>query len=142
LAGILFEGVAGVSTCVAFIAQFSRRDPAILIGATAIPVCSENRTLLPAHFLTSGLGCSAGMLELAGFLIPLTQVLGFVASGLETLIEIFLEVRRRPVDAPLHHGRSGATLRIAGLLEVPPLSCCVFSGARLRRDDMPPPVVF
>jgi len=35
------------------------------------------------------------------------------------VIEIFLEVRKRPVDAPLHHGRSGTTLRIAGLLEGP-----------------------
>jgi hypothetical protein len=91
----------------------------VLIGATAIPVWSENRELLPAHFLTSGLGGSAAILELTGFLIPATQILGFVASGIETLIEIFLEVRKRPVDAPLHHGRSGKTLRIAGLLEGP-----------------------
>jgi len=92
---------------------------AVLIGATAIPVWSENRKLLPAHFLTSGLGGSAAILELVGFLIPATQVLGFAASGIETVIEIFLEVRKRPVDAPLHHGRSGTTLRIAGLLEGP-----------------------
>jgi hypothetical protein len=91
----------------------------VLIGATAIPVWSENRRLLPAHFLTSGLGGSAAICELAGFLIPATQVLGFVTSGMETLIDLFLEVRKRPVDAPLHHGRSGMTLRIAGLLEGP-----------------------
>jgi hypothetical protein len=92
---------------------------AVLIGATAIPVWSENRKFLPVHFLTSGLGCSAAILELAGFLIPATQVLGFAASGIETLIEIFLEVRKRPVDAPLHRGKSGTMLRIAGLLEGP-----------------------
>jgi Polysulphide reductase, NrfD len=92
---------------------------AVLIGATAIPVWSQNRKLLPTHFLTSGLGCSAAILELVGFLIPATQILGFAASGIETVIEIFLEVRKRPVDAPLHHGRSGTTLRIAGLLEGP-----------------------
>ena len=91
----------------------------VLIGATAIPVWSQNRELLPAHFLTSGLGGSAAILELAGFLIPVTQILGFVASGIETLIDILLEVRKKAVDAPLHHGRSGATLRIAGLLEGP-----------------------
>ena len=91
----------------------------VLIGATAVPVWSQNRELLPAHFLTSGLGGSAAILELAGFLIPATQVFGFVASGIETLIEIFLEVRKRPVDVPLHHGRSGKALRIAGLLEGP-----------------------
>lgn len=38
---------------------------------------------------------------------------------METLIDIFLEVRKRPVDLPLHHGRSGTTFRIAGLLEGP-----------------------
>jgi formate-dependent nitrite reductase membrane component NrfD len=91
----------------------------VLIGATAIPVWFENRTLLPAHFLTSGLGGSAAILELAGFLIPVTQSLGFAASGVETLIDIFLEVRKRPVDAPLHHGLSGQALRIAGILEGP-----------------------
>ncbi len=91
----------------------------VLIGATAIPVWSENRKLIPAHFLTSGLGCSAGILELAGFLIPATQVLGFAASGIETAVGAFLEVRKQAVDAPLHHGRSGWTLRIGGVLEGP-----------------------
>jgi hypothetical protein len=91
----------------------------VLIGATAVPVWSQNRELLPAHFLTSGLGGSAAILELAGFLIPATQVLGFVASGIETLIEIFFDLRKRPVDVPLHHGRSGKALRVAGLLEGP-----------------------
>jgi hypothetical protein len=102
----------------------------VLIGATAIPVWSENRELLPAHFLTSGLGGSAAILELAGFLIPATQVLGLAASGIETLIGIVIEVRGRPVDAPLHHGRSGKALRIAGFLEGPAaLLLRVFWGA-------------
>ncbi len=91
----------------------------VLIGATAIPVWSENRRLLPAHFLTSGLGSAAGIFELAGFLIPATQILGFIASGIETLVELKLLLRKHSVDAPLHHGRSGRTLLIAGLLEGP-----------------------
>jgi hypothetical protein len=91
----------------------------VLIGATAIPVWSQNREILPPHFLLSGLGSSAGILELLGFLVPATQILGFLASGMETLLGIFLEVRDRIVDAPLHHGRSGWTLRIAGLMEGP-----------------------
>jgi hypothetical protein len=91
----------------------------VLIGATAIPVRSENRTLLPAHFLTSGFGGAAAILELAGFLVPATQILGLAASGIETLIEILLQVRKRPVDSPLHHGRSGRALLLAGLLEGP-----------------------
>src|ERR1700728_1037496 len=91
----------------------------VLIGATAIPVWSENRKLLPAHFLTSGLGCSAGILELAGFLIPATQFIGFAAAGIETAIGALLEVQKKSADAPLHHGRSGWTLRIGGVLEGP-----------------------
>jgi hypothetical protein len=91
----------------------------VLIGATAIPVWSQNREILPAHFLTSGLGSSSGILELLGFMVPATQILGFVASGLETLLAVFLEVRKRHVDAPLQHGKSGWTLRIAGFVEGP-----------------------
>lgn len=92
---------------------------AVLIGATAIPVWFQNRRFLPAHFLTSGLGGSAAILELAGFLIPATQILGFVASGLETAFEVLFEIRKPAVDEPLHHGRSGITFRIAGILEGP-----------------------
>ena len=91
----------------------------VLIGATAIPVWSVNRKLLPPHFLTSGLGSAAGILELAGFLIPATQFLGFFASGAETMIELMLFARNRSPDAPLHHGRSGRALLIAGLMEGP-----------------------
>jgi Polysulphide reductase, NrfD len=91
----------------------------VLIGATAIPVWHENRRLLPAHFLTSGLGGSSAILELFGFLVPATQILGFAAASVETVMGALLEVRKRPVDAPLHHGRSGWTLRIGGFLEGP-----------------------
>jgi Polysulphide reductase, NrfD len=91
----------------------------VLIGATAIPVWSQNREILPPHFLTSGLGSSSGILELLGFMVPATQILGFVSSGLETLLTIFLEVRERPVDRPLQHGKSGWTLRAAGFVEGP-----------------------
>ena len=115
LTSLLWLGLASAAATGLLLASYT----AVLIGATAIPVWSENRRLLPAHFLTSGLGGSAAILELAGFLIPATQILGFAASGIETVIEIFLEVRKRPIDAPLHHGRSGTTLRIAGLLEGP-----------------------
>jgi hypothetical protein len=91
----------------------------VLIGATAIPVWSENRKLLPAHFLTSGLGSSAAILEFAGFLIPATQILGFAAAGIETLIGASIELRQRPVDTPLHHGKSGIVLRVSGFIEGP-----------------------
>jgi Polysulphide reductase, NrfD len=102
----------------------------VLIGATAIPVWSENRRLLPPHFLTSGLGGAAAILELAGFLIPATQILGFVASAIETLIGITIELRKRPADAPLHHGGSGWLLRVSGVVEGPAaLLIRVFAGS-------------
>jgi hypothetical protein len=91
----------------------------VLIGATANPVWSKNRRILPVHFLTSGLGGAAAILELAGFLVPVTQMLGIVASGVETVLELIFEVRKPEVDAPLHHGPSGVAFRIAGLLEGP-----------------------
>ena len=91
----------------------------VLIGATAIPMWLHNRKILPAHFLTSGLGGTAAILELLGFLIPVTQILGFASAGIETLMEFFFEVRKPDVNAPLHHGKSGTAFRIAGLLEGP-----------------------
>lgn len=91
----------------------------VLVGATAIPVWSENRKLLPPHFLTSGLGSAAGILELLGFLTPAMQILGFMSAGIETLIGGSIELRRRNVDIPLHHGKSGWFMRIAGTLEGP-----------------------
>ena len=91
----------------------------VLLGATANPVWSENRRLLPGHFLTSGLGGAAAILELAGFLIPATQTIGFAASVIETGIETLLTAKKGVADGPLHRGVSGATLRVAGFLEGP-----------------------
>jgi formate-dependent nitrite reductase membrane component NrfD len=91
----------------------------VLIGATAIPVWSANRLSLPLHFLTSGLGGASAILELAGFLVPATQALGLVASGIETVLESLFEIRKPEVDKPLHHGTSGIAFRVAGLLEGP-----------------------
>lgn len=91
----------------------------VLIGATAVPVWSENRRVLPAHFLISGLGGAAGILELAGFLIPVTQVLGFASSGIETLLGAWFELHRPAVNRPLHEGRSAVMFRIAGVLAGP-----------------------
>jgi hypothetical protein len=92
---------------------------AVLIGATAIPVWSGNRNLLPAHFLVSGLGGSAAILELAGFLIPPMQFLGYAASGLETIFGAFFECNRLPSNAPIHHGKLAAAFRVAGLFNGP-----------------------
>ncbi len=91
----------------------------VLIGATAIPVWHQHRHLLPAHFLASGLGGSSAILELLGFLLPVTQFIGVAASSVETLLGILLELKPNQVNRPLHHGRSGWTMRIAGALEGP-----------------------
>jgi len=91
----------------------------VLVGATAIPVWNQHRRLLPAHFLASGLGGSAAILELFGFLIPATQLMGFAAAGIETLVGLVLELRHGVAEAPLHRGRSGWTMRVAGTLEGP-----------------------
>ncbi len=91
----------------------------VLLGATAIPVWFTHRRFLPAHFLTSGLGGSSAILELCGFLIPATQLLGFITAGLQIVFDALFVIRRPDVDAPLHEGRSGIAFRIAGLLEGP-----------------------
>jgi formate-dependent nitrite reductase membrane component NrfD len=96
----------------------------VLIGATANPVWSQNRTVIPAHFLTGALGSAAAALELLGFLIPATQDLGLTAAGIETTLLIYFEFRRAPVNAPLHHGKSGIAFRVAGTM-AGPVSLCL-----------------
>lgn len=91
----------------------------VLLGVTAIPVWSENRRLVPAVFLTGALGSASGMLELLGFLIPVTQFIGIVASAVETLIAIVIEVRDRYVDRPLREGAVGWLTRAGGTLAGP-----------------------
>jgi hypothetical protein len=54
----------------------------VLIGATTIPVWSQNREILPPHFLTSGLGSSSGILEL--------RIAGFVEGPASLLLGLFL----------------------------------------------------
>src|SRR5262249_19630173 len=91
----------------------------VLIGATAIPVWFANRRLLPPHFVTSGLGGPPAIPQVAGFLIPVTQVLGLVATGVETGLGVLFEKGRSPVFRPLHLGGSGLLMRVAGLLTGP-----------------------
>jgi len=92
---------------------------AVLLGVTAVPVWSENRRLLPGHFVASSIGAASALLELLGFLIPATQFVGLAASAWETIVGVSIEVRGRPVDEPLRRGRSGWAARIGGTLAGP-----------------------
>ena len=91
----------------------------VLLGVTAVPVWSENRTLLPPVFLAGGLGSAAAALELLGFIVPPTQLIGVVASGVETIAAILIELRRRYVDRPLRDGVSGRVTRVGSALAGP-----------------------
>jgi len=101
----------------------------VLLAVSAIPVWSENRRVLPLHFVASALGASAGVLELLGFLNPATNTMAFVAAAVETCLAVFIEMRGRAVDAPLREGRVGWFIRAAGTLTGPvPLLLRIFLG--------------
>jgi Polysulphide reductase, NrfD len=91
----------------------------VLLGVTAIPVWSENRRLLPLHFVIAGLGSAACLLELLGFMVPSTQLIALVAAAIETLIAASIELRGRYVDLPLREGSVGWMIRIAGIISGP-----------------------
>jgi len=88
----------------------------VLLSVTAIPVWSENRTLLPAIFLAGGLGSAVAVLELLGFIVPATQFIGIVASTTEILVALLIEIRGRYVDRPLREAAVGWLVRGGGVL--------------------------
>src|ERR1700758_4824536 len=101
----------------------------VLLGVTAIPVWSENRKLVPVVFLAGGLGSAGAVLELLGFLVPVTQFIGIVASAVETLVAIIIELRGRYVDRPLREGAVGWLTRAGAALAGPvSLLLRIFSG--------------
>jgi len=101
----------------------------VLLGVTAIPVWSENRKLVPVVFLTGALGSAAAVLELLGFLVPVTQFIGIVAGAVEIVIAIMIELRGRYVDRPLREGTVGWLTRAgAGLAGPASLLLRLFSG--------------
>ena len=123
---------------------------AVLLGVTAIPVWSENRRLLPTVFLTGGLGSAAAVLELLGFLLPATQLIGIIAAAVETVLAIIIEVRGRYVDRPLREGYVGWATRTGAFLAGPTslllrifwghspharyvAACCFITGALIAR---------
>ncbi|MGO9434204.1 MAG: NrfD/PsrC family molybdoenzyme membrane anchor subunit [Terracidiphilus sp.] len=91
----------------------------VLLGVTAIPVWSENRRIVPVVFLAGGMGSAAAVLELLGFLVPVTQFIGIVAGVVETLVAILIELRGRYVDRPLREGAVGWLTRAGAALAGP-----------------------
>ena len=84
----------------------------VLIGATAIPAWFLHRVLLPIHFGTAGLGCTAAILELCGFAIRPLYWIGMLAAAIETILWIWLEIDRHgAADRALHEGSSAWLIR-------------------------------
>jgi hypothetical protein len=91
----------------------------VLIGATAIPTWNCNVSLLPSHFMASGLGASVGMLEIAGHKETALQWLGLGAAVAETAVGAKIEVESNPAANPLKCGSSGWLIRLGGVLSGP-----------------------
>jgi hypothetical protein len=91
----------------------------VLIGATVIPTWNCNASLLPGHFLASGLGASVGMLELAGNDEPALQWLGLGTAVAETAVGAKIELQDNPAEEPLKRGPSGLMIRLGGVLSGP-----------------------
>jgi hypothetical protein len=106
--------VAGLLTIAAAITGLGLATyTGVLIGATVIPAWFPHRVLLPVHFGTAGLGCTAAMLELLGFQIRPLYMLGMLAAILETLLWIWLELDKHgAADRALHNGNSGWLIRL------------------------------
>ncbi|MBO0696338.1 MAG: hypothetical protein J2P56_09590, partial [Verrucomicrobia bacterium] len=92
----------------------------VLLGATAIPAWFLHRTLLPIHFGVAGLGSAAAFLELLGHRIAPLGALGFLASGIETALWIWLEIDKHgKADRALHESSSGWLIRSGEILSGP-----------------------
>jgi formate-dependent nitrite reductase membrane component NrfD len=91
----------------------------VLVGATAIPVWNAKVSLIPLHFATSGLSTAVSMLELRGHTSSALNKIGIGATVVETAIGASLEFGKEPATEPLHHGPTGWTMRVAGLLSGP-----------------------
>jgi formate-dependent nitrite reductase membrane component NrfD len=114
---LVVEWVAEISAAVSGLILASYTS--VLLGVTAIPVWSENRKLVPVVFLAGGMGSAAAVLELLGFLVPATQFIGIVASAVETLVAIIIELRGRYVDRPLRESAIGWLTRAGAALAGP-----------------------
>jgi hypothetical protein len=108
----------------------------VLIGATAVPVWSQNVALLPVHFGASGLGTAISVLELLGHRDRALNRIGIGAAAIETAIGLAIEGRADGALDPLKSGPSGFITRLGGVLSGPvPLALRITGGhsMNLRR---------
>ena len=114
------QAISGVSQFISLLSGASLASyTGVLIGATAIPVWSENVSMLPLHFAASGMGAAAAMLELRNHRTPALNAIGIAAAASETLVGASIELRKNPRLTPLKRGRSGWLTRIGGFLSGP-----------------------
>jgi formate-dependent nitrite reductase membrane component NrfD len=101
----------------------------VLIGATAIPVWSDNVRVLPVHFGASAVGAAVSILELLGHRDPALNLLGAGAAAVETLVGASLELSSREALVPLKQDWTGAVVRAGGVLSGPlPLALRLMAG--------------
>lgn len=105
----------------------------VLVGATSIPVWSENAALLPVHFGASALGSAVGLLELLGHDDAALNVLGIGAAAAESAAGLSIEMRRANSLAPLKEEVSGAIVRAGGVLGGPVTLALRILAGRNRR---------
>ncbi len=92
----------------------------VLIGATAVPVWNENVKTLPLHFGMSGLNSGVGILELLGNDdSKALNMLGMLATGIETWEGFHIETEHKEATEPLKRGFSGWLIRAGGVLSGP-----------------------
>jgi formate-dependent nitrite reductase membrane component NrfD len=108
----------------------------VLIGATAIPVWSENVSLLPIQFSASGFATAASLLELHGHLdSKALNFIGVTSSAIEVAVRSTIEAKRNPAQKPLKRGQTGWFTRIAGFLSGPlPLALRVIAAFSSNSD--------
>jgi Polysulphide reductase, NrfD len=133
----IVENLAGLTAALLGLGMASYTG--VLVGATSIPVWSQNVTTLPIHFAMSGLNSAVSALELMGHTDSRAlNVLGITACALETAEGAKIELKREPVNDPLKKGTSGLIVRLGGMLSGPmPLALRVlaaFSGKERARN--------
>jgi hypothetical protein len=92
----------------------------VLVGATAIPAWNRHHALLPVHFGVAGLGSAAALLQLLGLKLPSLWALAVLASAVETVVGLTVELSRHgAADRALRDGPGATLLRGSGLLAGP-----------------------